>query len=259
MSQLQEAINKTIEYGLRFGVNYTGLDVKERLISRTLFNEKDINKIIEKFPISNKQFSKNYKNVKIEKAKEFVKLVEKYFNSILLITITGSVAAGYPNRNDDIDLMIITKKDSLWLTRLEMRLFVWWYKIPHRVYGGKEVRDQFCFNLWLEENSLIVPKNRQTLQNAMDSILMIPVLNRYKTYEKFFRENVWIKRFVASGYTNKISDFQFLTSNAKNRVSWVIKIINWLVFWPQWCYMRRRIKSELVNRQRAFFHPNDRI
>ena len=39
----------------------------------------------------------------------------------------------------------------------------------------------------------------------------------------------------------------------------MLKIINWLVFWPQYWYMKDKIGNGLVDLKRAFFHPSDRI
>lgn len=35
----------------------------------------------------------------------------------------------------------------------------------------------------------------------------------------------------------------------------MLKIINWLVFWPQYWYMKPKIGDGWVNIKMAFFHP----
>jgi len=202
MDRLDKAIEKTRAYGRKYGVEYGAKQIKERLISNIIFHDKDVEEKLIKISVISDQLS--VVNKKIKKAKRLAKLIGKHFNDILMIGITGSVAAGYPKDGDDIDLMIVTKKDSLWLTRLLLRLFVLIKKIPHRGYGKKENGNEFCFNLWLEEDVLKLPKSRQNLKNAMDSILMIPILNRNSIYEKFLRENKWISKYLANAY-EKIS------------------------------------------------------
>ena len=195
MDQLDKAIEKTRAYGRRYGVEYGSKQIKERLISNTYFDEK---KVVVKL--------KKIKNIKlndfgkIEKARELAELIGSYFSDILMIGITGSVAAGYPKEEDDIDLMIVTKKDSLWITRLLLRLLILIKRIPHRVYGKKENGNEFCFNLWLEEDVLELPESRQNLKNAMDSILMIPILDRGNIYSKFIKSNDWIKKYLRNTY-----------------------------------------------------------
>jgi predicted nucleotidyltransferase len=257
--QVQEAINNTIEYGCRFGVKYTRSDIKQSLISGTVFEEKEIEKVLELQKVKSKKLKVKTKiqKTKIKKAEELAELIGKYFKSILLITITGSVAAGYPEENSDIDLMIITKRNRLWLTRLILRLFIVLNRIPHRRYGQKEYRDEFCFNLWLEEDNLFLPKNKQNLRNAMDSILMIPIINKSQTYERFMRENMWISKFIATSYSKRITNYELRITNYKSNN--IFDLLNWLVFWPQWWYMKNKINNELVDIRSAFFHPNDRI
>lgn len=34
------------------------------------------------------------------------------------------------------------------------------------------------------------------------------------------------------------------------------KLVNWLLFWPQYWYMKNKIGNGLVDIKRAFFHPH---
>jgi predicted nucleotidyltransferase len=197
MDQLSIAIEKTREYGRKYGVEYDSGQIKRRLISDRSYTEKEIDSKLNGIKIIGDKLTNKHK---IEMAQNIANLIGRYFGDILMIAVTGSVAAGYPKKSDDIDLMLITKKDRLWLIRLMLRLFVLVMKIPHRKYNKKEVGNEFCFNLWLEEDVLELPKNRQNLRNAMDSILMVPILNRDRTYEKFINKNKWIEKFMANAY-----------------------------------------------------------
>lgn len=262
MAELNEAIGKTIKYGRRFGVNYTKTDIIERLISSKRFKNSEIDKALEEFEIFKLKFE-NVRNRllrrknKIKKAEKLAELIGKKFNDILFIGVTGSVAAGYPKKADDIDLMIICKKDSLWITRLKLRWYIYKNKIPHRQWRAVERPDEFCFNLWLEEDSLTLPKDKQILQNAMDLILMKPILNKDKIYEKFLIENKWAGKYVATGYSNKISNFKYQISKEKRKInSNTFKaVLNYLAFWGQYWYMKNKMTTEVVNFRQAFFHP----
>ncbi len=245
-----ESVERTIEYSRKHGGQLTEKQLFERLIGSKVYLRKEISNV--KFPISNK---KNiYLEKKIEKAMKLTKLIKKNFKDILFLGITGSVAAEYPKKNDDIDFVIVTKADKLWLTRLKLRFFITTNKIPHRKFGKKEKKDDFCFNLWLDEKSLRLRKEKQKLKNAVDLILMKPLINRDKTYEKFVLANSWAKKYVATGYGEKISNFQFLISKNKLKEKKLDKMVNWVVFWPQFLYMKRRMKNEKVGLHEAFFH-----
>lgn len=248
--KLDDAIKRTIAYAKKHNCELSGEEIGERLIS---------DKIYELNPPADKSASPfdergTFKQEKIKKAKKLVKLLERKFKNILMVGITGSVAAGYPDENDDIDLMIITKKNTLWLTRLKLRYFIYTKHIPHRKYGQKENRDEFCFNLWLDEDKLLLPKSRQNLKSAVDLILMKAILNRENAYEKFILENDWAKRWVATGYSLKPSAPDKIGDTSLDREALLDKVINWLVFIPQYLFMKRRIKSEEISLKQAIFN-----
>lgn len=257
MDQLDREINKTREYGSQFGVVYSPEELIKRLISSRFYRNEDIKERLSK-DIGKFTKKSKFTESKLEKVSLYAKKLAEVFPDILLITVTGSVAAGYCKQNDDIDLMIVTKSNRLWINRLMLRLYVFSNKIPHRKFGLKENKDDLCFNLWIEEGEMKLPKNKQTLRNAMDTILMVPILNKDKTYENFLAENDWIDKYVANGYKQILGDFikQEKISGPKFDP---MSIINWLVFWPQWWYMKRKISSEIVGLRSAFFHPSDRI
>jgi len=244
------SIKKTIAYAKKYGGNLTEKQLFERLIGNKVYKKEEISNF--QFPISKKK-NKCLKE-KNKKAEDLAKLIEKHFKDILFLGITGSVAAGYPKKNDDIDIIIITKVNKLWITRLKLRFFVIINKIPHRKFGKREKKDEFCFNLWLDEKSLEIKSEKQNLRNAMDLILIKTLINKKETYEKFIKANNWAKKWVATGYNYKISNFQFLISKKEIKEKILDKMVNWVVFWPQFWYMKKRIKNEKISLNQAFFH-----
>jgi predicted nucleotidyltransferase len=258
MDQLDREIIKTREYGSQFGVVYSSNELKKRLISSQKYSDEILLKKLKSYK-SVKITSKSiFTKSKLEKVENFINQLAKFFPDILMVTVTGSVAAGYCRENDDIDLMIITRQNRLWINRLLLRLYVSLHKIPHRKFGLRENKDDLCFNLWIEEGEMKLPKNKQTLRNAMDTILMVPILNKESTYEKFLAENDWVGKFVRNRYEELLGDFKWDRSKTRTGFD-LISIINWLVFWPQWWYMKGKISSEVVGLRTAFFHPSDRI
>ena len=201
MDRLDRAIETTRNYGRKFGVEYGKRQIRERLISATIFKKDKINTRLKELRV--KSFELTNKE-KVEKAEKLAKLIARNFKDILMIGITGSVAAGYPAKESDIDLMIITKRDRLWLTRLLMRMFILVKQIPHRKFGLKEKNNDFCFNLWMEEDTLLLPDNRCNLRNAMDAMLMIPILDRDNIHKKFLIANNWIKNYLVNSYVDII-------------------------------------------------------
>ena len=253
--KLEQIIKKTLEYGQKFGGQLTKKQLFERLIGDQIYKKEEVYKFIEQTlrPAGTSLDREVFLEEKLKKAKELAKLIEKQFKDILMIGITGSVAAGYPKKNDDIDIMIITKINKLWINRFKLRFFIFFNKIPHRKYGQKENKDEFCFNLWMDEEALKLPKSRKNLRNAMDLILMKPIINRNKTYEKFIMANIWAKKWVATGYSGLINRSSII-DRRENKNNYLDKVVNWLVFCPQFWYMKKRIKKENVGLHEAFFH-----
>lgn len=253
---LKGAIKKTIDYANKFGSEITSKEIIDRLISKNIYSEKEINKYIPK------EFFKNKTNLwkinKLLKAKKLAIFLKKRFSNILFLGISGSVASGHPKENDDIDLVVIAKKNKMWLTRFKLRTTIFLRKIPHRKYGEKEIKDEFCFNLWLDEGGLKLPKEKQTLQSATDLLMIIPLFDRQNIYQKLLLKNDWVKKYLATGYSKKVDRSLMIDDRNKNK--FLDEIINKLFFWPQYWYMRKKITQEIVNFNQAFFHKrNDRM
>ncbi len=256
--EILESINRTIKYSQKYHCQLTLDQLHYRLIGPNVFTKKEVEKFVKLESLSsggNKIFEE-----KLEKAEKLASKIAKKFPNILFIGISGSVAAQYPKKNDDIDLFLITKKNCLWINRLKLRFYIYKNKIPHRKRGQKENKNEFCFNLWLDEDNLLIPKNRQNLKNAIDLILLKPILNKNFSYEKLIRVNDWAKKYVATGYAGKMSDPPARRAGVSSQMSdGLDKIVNWLVFWPQYWYMKKKIKSEEINLYRAFFTKNGKI
>lgn len=257
MDQLDKEIKKTREYGRQFGVVYSNKEVIKRLISGQIYSKKLLEKKLE-LKKEKATLKSKFTEPKLVVVRKYSEVLLRKFPDIQLIAVTGSVAAGYCKQDDDIDLMIVTKNNRLWINRLLLRMYVALNRIPHRKFGLKENKDDLCFNLWIEEGVMRLPRSKQTLRNAMDTILMVPVLNKNKTYERFLFENDWVGKHVANGYQELMGNFKNNEVN-KNSPMDLLGIINWLVFWPQWWYMKGKISTEVVGLRLAFFHPNDRI
>lgn len=252
---LEAAIKKTIEYAIKFDCHISKKEIEQRLISKNIFSNREIKEALSNLKlVSKKNF---WKLAKIKKAKELADKIKTKFNDILFLGISGSVASGYPKKNDDIDILVVTKSNTLWKTRLILRWWIYKNKIPHRSFGKKERANQFCFNLWLDENSLKLPKDKQNLKNSVDLILLKPLINKQKTYEKFISENGWAKKWVATGYNKIIKLFvpRWTSGDISLKKGKSLDgIINFLVFCPQYLYMKKKIKKETIGLYQAFFH-----
>lgn len=249
---LEKAIKKTIDYAKNFGCDIDQKELIDRLISNKIYSEEEIRKNINHNLLTTK--INPWKEDKVLKTKKLGFFIKNRFKNILFLGISGSVAAGHPKKNDDIDLILITKRNKLWLTRFCLRISIFVNKINHRKYGQKERKDDFCFNLWLDEEALLLPKERQTLQSANDLLMIIPIINRNNTYQKLVLKNSWVRKYLATGYSKLVNRSSIIDRRKKDKDSYLDNIINKLFFWPQYWYMRKKITVEMVNLHQAFFY-----
>ena len=112
---------------------------------------------------------------------------------VKLVAVTGALAMNNADKNDDIDLMIITSKNRLWLTRLLASILLF----PH-LRGGRmdssKVSNKLCLNLWLDETALAI--KQRNLYIAHEICQAKPIFDREGTYQKFIAANLWYKKFL---------------------------------------------------------------
>jgi len=170
---------------------------------------------------------------------------------IKFIGLTGALAMNNSEEEGDIDLLIITAKNTLWLVRLLIILSSPLLGIKRRKYADKEVKNKICFNLFLDESSLKVePEN---LFIAHEICQLKPLYSKDQLYERFLAANIWVKNYLPQA----IENFQFSAVNfsSNSNFQFLIWGINWLAFKIQYFYMRSKITTEKVSLHQAFFHP----
>jgi hypothetical protein len=112
---------------------------------------------------------------------------------VKLVCVTGALAMDNSGANDDVDLMVITAADRLWLTRLIASILLWPY-----LRRGRQVNNRLCLNLWLDTTALGIPKNKQTLYTAHEVCQARPVFNRDNTYQQFIGANLWYRQYLVN-------------------------------------------------------------
>lgn len=198
---------------------------------------------------------------KIKMAKKAVEVL-KFLPFLKFIGITGSLAMKNSEPDSDIDFLIITKKGTLWTSRL-FCFFLFKVKgIPFRRFSKEEKKDKLCLNMWLDEGDLVW--NKHNLFSAHEIAQIIPLLNRDMTYERFVFENLWFFDFWPNSLVFKdiVSSLRLDISCQErflNRVFYflVVLLVEPFAYLAQKIYMRKKITKELVLKNRAIFHPVD--
>src|SRR3989344_1197202 len=182
--------------------------------------------------------------------------------TIKMVAVTGALAMRNAGEDADIDLMIVTQKNTLWTTRLFTLLLLDILGLPRRKYGEKNQKDKLCLNIWLDEKDIYWRKRNIFIAHEICQI--IPLVNKDKTYQKFIYKNRWIYDF----WPNSVKllgekDIKILERSRKNK--FISECFNLLVlltleplsFWLQYQFMKRKITKEKVSKTRALFHPYD--
>ena len=191
---------------------------------------------------------------KLEIAKKVAKKL-KLIPTIKLIGVTGALAMRNSEEDDDIDFLIITSKNRLWLTRI-LALLLIEVLGKRRKPDDPNVKDKICPNIFLDENHLALPKKERNLFTAHEICQMKVLWEKDNTYKKFLWENRWVKEFLP----NAIPNFKFKIVSCKfsfKILNFVFDFLEKLAFKIQFAYMRPKMTKEKVAEGFAFFHPKD--
>lgn len=157
---------------------------------------------------------------KIEAATRLFKKIA-WWPYLKAVLVTGSVAAMNAEGGSDVDVLIISSKDALWLTRLVIVAFL----ISTRTY-----RSFICPNIWLSEDNLEWPD--KNIHSACDLILAKPIINKNNTYESFIDANHWVQDFwpFTPVILSPVEPEGFLQRRRNDNVSILGIVVNNLLF-----------------------------
>lgn len=170
---------------------------------------------------------------------------------IKMVAVTGSLAMGNAGDESDIDLMIITKKGTLWTTRLLVYFLLFVFRFSLRRPMDKSQKDKLCLNLWMDETDLEWARNDRNLYTAHEMAQILPLVNKNKAYEKLLYKNRWILKFWPNSVRIVNCRLKPVSSRAKGNM------LEQIAYKIQLNHMKPRITREVVTSTRAVFHPQD--
>ena len=181
------------------------------------------------------------------------------------VFLTGSVAVGNATGAADVDLMIVTKRGTLWLTRAIVVAVL-------RFLGSYgNTKNGVCTNIFLDCSHLEV--GQKDLYTAHEVLLARCLFDRGKVEMKWLRENSWTGKYLPVAFrhrVNKAND-QFPIKPMSNRTmpNWAIEDWIWRIgYWPiglielcafliQYFYQLPKQTNERLGRGYAYFHPRN--
>lgn len=258
-------IDITFKYSAFFGSRLTLKQLHHWLISSNHYTLLQLKKSLSRFPQLKKQTilssvslkQKKTYTEKISSLQPFLNLL-KFFPTIRFVGLTGSLAILNSTPDDDIDLLIITSPNSLWLTRLFLFPFLLFF---NRRHPGKPHRpNDLCLNLWIDQSHLTLLLPKQNLYTAHELLQMKPLFNRGQTYSKLLLSNSWASQYLANAYHYHISSFQKMSLSSSLLLTFfglLLYIPNLLAYFLQRLYMSSKITTETVTLSQTYFHPQD--
>lgn len=199
--------------------------------------------------------NEKYSQKKLLIAKKAARVIS-IIPSVLFVGITGSLAMMSAGKNSDIDLMIITKKNTLWTTRLLVYCVLHATGYTLRRPKFKDEKDALCLNMWLDESDLTWRKRERNIFTAHEMAQIVPLVNKKDTYEKMMFLNKWLLDYWPN-FTKIVGYKEKVMSLDSTLLSLFFDFLNLVCFSLQYLYMKSKITRELVTLARAIFHQND--
>lgn len=205
----KKAILRTLAYADVFDYPLTAREVHHFLIANGKINQHSVNQDLKKLPqvsqkesfyflkgrgkiVSLRRKRERWSREKLKIAKRVAGWL-KPIPSIRMVGVTGALAMKNSDEEDDVDLMIVTSKDRLWLSR---GLIVTFLRLTGLYRRPDKIKNKICPNMLLDESHLKIPKKEQDLFSAHEVCQLKLLWDRDETYQKFVKENQWSKRYL---------------------------------------------------------------
>jgi len=232
---------KSLASQITYQSGYYALDGQAALIKKRLTNTKEVKR----------------KMTLAKRAAYYLSFIP----TIHFIGISGSLAMGNVSTVDDIDFFIITKRNTLFMSRL-------WIQAILELLGLRRKRleedpfDKICVNLLIDETKIAWPKDKHDVYTAHEIMQIKPLFERQHMYERFITKNAWVKQFAPNAFEKKVTILgsswkqNYVTLNAISALL-TLKPFEFLLRVMQKRIMSRHQTTEIITKRVLAFHPND--
>jgi predicted nucleotidyltransferase len=229
------------------------------------FKIQNLNLKIKKY---NKRYLFSQKKLQNWRLKLYLKILS-FFPQIKLIGFSGSLAMMNAEKDDDIDLFIITEKNRLFTGRFVAIILAKILGI-HRSYNKRyklhvtRYTDKVCLNLFFDESNLTVPEFKRNEYVAHEVLQIRPIVNKDSVYERFLAANSWVFEIFPNAREVVSIKYKVLSIKKKKSLNTCYLILNTFfnkieqslkVF--QLYLINRHRTNEIVTSTQLWFHPND--
>lgn len=185
---------------------------------------------------------------KLQKAAHIIRILS-HIPTLKLIGISGSLSMDNAKKDDDIDLFFITSAHTLWISRILVLSVL----IILKEKRGRErviAKDRICPNMFLSETALSTQSNSRNIYVAHELSQLKVLYAKDNIYQKFLAANSWALSFLPNAFT-----FTKSPVLSKNPLLNIFIPLDYLLFFMQFLYMKKRITNEKIGVSFAMFHP----
>ncbi len=274
LSLEQEAILITLLYADIFAFPLTKNEIWMYLIAKKAINQKKFDQSLQKlkqyitetngyYTLKEREeiVSKRIKNKpEVEKKLEIAQKAAKRLSSIptlLFVGVSGSLAAQNVTRYDDIDLFIIVKRNSIFVSRFLILLFLQRMGL-RRSRGQKETANKICVNLLIDDSSLMWPYSKHDIYIAREIVQIQPLFQRDTIFSKFRMENNWIKAFMPNAFMSAHKGMIYTKESSQIWGALLsFPLFETVMKMIQIAIMKPHQTTEIVTNNHLAFHPKD--
>lgn len=187
-----------------------------------------------------------FSKTKIASLQPFLRFL-RVFPLVIGVAVTGSVAVGNCKSDEDIDFLVVTQSNCLWISRIVCCGYAAVLGKLRRLHS-LNLKDLWCFNLWLTDSTLKLPSH--DVYTAREVVQAHWIFERVDIKERFMSANPWVREFVANAEFSS-------TPISRKSPTWIrlTSILNEFAYIFQRLHMN--ITKENVTREAAYFHPRD--
>lgn len=178
----------------------------------------------------------------------------RYIPWLKLVAVTGGVAAGNPKEDDDIDLLVITSPQRLWLGRLGEFLILAASGQRRRAQQSTHLKDKLCPNFYLSTKDLTLPYHDLFTANELARVKVL--WERGPVFMQLKATNAWVGKVLPNWYDEGTPRFSAKHVVARHHLS-----LDWLdpiervSRWAQLKYMQGKKPPGEIRESLLMFHP----
>ena len=159
--------------------------------------------------------------------------------------ITGSAAMANAAETADLDILVITTSQRLWLTRILVLFLTIWFQ--------KRGSAGWCFNLWLEPTELALPSQKQGIYEAYELWQCQWFFDRANWQKAWLEQNAWSRQFLPFMTSQSLHSVLRPTANHVKTTSQLDQL-NGFCYWLQAKYRSWRYQEAWPLKHQVFFH-----